>query len=287
MIVTLMRNRHHPAAQRAFALLLVLWGVTLIAMLVTALARSSALEAHRFANTMNAAVAQAALNSGFAAGIAGLLDSDPDRRWHADGSSYQAVVDGVSFQIRINAENGRLDLNNARPELLARLLDERLGPAVVAQIVGQGRTILAAAQPGFRPMLSVMELAAVPLVDSAAFASVAGLVTVRNHSGLLDWHTADPAALALLPDMTSDRLTRLMAHRQESHYTPDAELARVLSAAGPQSLSNENQAFTMRLSAHMADRAEATADVVFRLIRNGTVPYRILEWRAPASDLAP
>ena len=267
---------------RGIALLLVLWGVTLIAVLVAGLARTAGFEIRRSANMMSAASARAALDSGFAAGVAGLLAADPDQRWRADGTPYRVDLDGARFRITLHAENGRIDLNNARLDVLKRFLADRLGDELAARVVAQGRTLLGVDRAGFRPMLSVVEMAGVPGIDARTYAALAEDATVYNRSGLLDWRTADAATLALLPGMTRDAMARLLASRQESNYTPDPDLFRILAAAGPSSLSVENQAYTMRLSVQMSNRAEATAEVVFRITNNGASPYRILEWRSPA-----
>jgi type II secretory pathway component PulK len=265
------------------AVLLVLWGTLLVSVLVTALARSTALEAHRFANMMHAASARAALDSGFAAGIVGLLTTDPNAKWRADGTPVEFTIDGAVFQVAINAESGRIDLNTTRADLVRRFLQAQVGATLTAQIVGQGRTVLAQNRPGSRSLLSVMELAGVPDMDAASYAAIAGGATVHNRGGLVDWHTANPTVLALFPDMNPKALARLMAHRQDNNYTPDDELAHILGAtAGPS--SDTDQTYTMHLSVRMPNNAEASAVAVFSLTPSGTAPFQIWEWRSPAMD---
>jgi general secretion pathway protein K len=289
--------------QQGIALVLVLWGVTLIAVLAAAFAQSAGIEARRLGNVVAAAEAHSRLDEGLAAAVVGLSDADRARRWRTDGTPYRWNAGDAAIEVAVFAETGRIDINRAPPAVLFNLARQAAGPAgeaVAAAILAQsgrspdGKPLADALQGGARPFLSVVELAALPGMTAAAYRRLAGAVTVHNPGGRLDWRTADATALAALPGMTAETAARLVAARRvaeqrQSLYTPDPDLAKILADGGADSdiSQGDNSVYTMRVTVRTSRRAVATAEAVVRLTSQGAAdPYRILEWREPAAEEA-
>ena len=300
-----MASRHHFPRQResGIALVLVLWGVAIAALLATPFVQSAGMEARRLTNVINAAEARAALDTGLAAGVVGLASADPSRRWRADGRLYQVTIDSTRIDVRIFAETGRIDLNTAPPPIVVALLrrvfaasgqsDQAAADAVSNAILARrGRqTNRAPSNPpppeADRAFLSVVELSAQSGMNAEIYRRVVGAVTVHNPGGRPDWRTAGRMALAALPELSPIDIATLMANRQSGVTTPPPALAGAVGDNGAVPPNADGQVYTVRIIARTAQGATATAEAVVRLALSETTPYRILEWREPASELEP
>ena len=107
--------------QRGVALLIVLWGCTLLAIMLggfAALARTEGLQArYQFAQTR----AHYAAEAGMVRAIEGLQTTDPDARWIADGRPYVFTFDDARVNITVVDEDGKVDLNAASDQVLTGL----------------------------------------------------------------------------------------------------------------------------------------------------------------------
>ena len=279
-------DRRH---EHGFALVIVLWGVTLIALVATALAQSTGVETRRFANVRRASELHAALRTGLSAAGLGLLESDPTRRWRADGTHYRARLYGYDYDIAVAAEAGRVDLNHSPPARLRALLDRLAGPPVVAEWIAAGRTALAAGQPNHREVLSVVELTSAPSLTPAVFRRLVAAVTVHNGGGLIDWRLANDDVLLSLPGVTPAVLERLHALRGDPAAQPDAVLKKLLADDGADIdfSTADNLAYTVHVRVSGEHGNTAVVDAVVRVQRNGDVPLRIVEWREPGPEARP
>lgn len=109
--------------ERGFALLLVLWTMVLLALLGTRLAASARTEAALAANVRDAALTQAAADGAVQEAAFHLLEPPP-RQWPVDGAPHVLALPGVVVDLRVTAEEGKVNPNLASPELLAALLRE-------------------------------------------------------------------------------------------------------------------------------------------------------------------
>jgi len=235
--------------QKGIALVIVLWGVTLLSLMAATLAQTSGLAARRALNEVKAAETRARIDEAVAASVVAI--GQPVRPWRGDGVAHRLDLPGARAEVRIITEAGRIDLNHAAPEVLRNLYR------------------LAGVEPPAlkRPLLSVTELSA-PL-----YRKLAPLVTVNNPGGKVDWRLADPAVLSLLPGLSESQVAALVAARKQSQYTPDAALTDLLNRAGAG--EGGAQMVTLEIKLTLADGAEAHAQV---LLQTG-FPYRIVEWR--------
>src|SRR5262249_38752638 len=61
---------------------------------------------------------------GIAQAVLGRVDPAPAHRWRADGTPYALNDSRGDLALSLTAENGKVDLNQARPELLGGLMRE-------------------------------------------------------------------------------------------------------------------------------------------------------------------
>lgn len=138
------RGYPRPPSQRGVALLIVLWGCTLAAITLGALASQARVEGIQAQGQSRRTEAFYAAEAGIELAVYRLQAKDPAMRWRADGRSYDMESAGARIRISISDEDGRINLNMATPEqiegvLRAASLDEGTVSAAARAIVGWGK----------------------------------------------------------------------------------------------------------------------------------------------------
>jgi general secretion pathway protein K len=120
-------NASHIAGSRArnargAALILVLWLLVLLTAVIGGFAQSARIEALQAHQLRASLIARQAAQAGIE--YAALRMSYPDnaRRWVPDGRKYDFALGDAKLEIRVLDESGKIDLNSASLDLLARLL---------------------------------------------------------------------------------------------------------------------------------------------------------------------
>lgn len=108
--------------QRGVALLLVLWVLALLATLLAALVGWVQLQNHQAQWQRQHTQGLLAAEAGLGMAVLDQLQRDPQRRWLADGQIHALRFDEAQLAVSLRSERGKLDLNTAPAELLARLL---------------------------------------------------------------------------------------------------------------------------------------------------------------------
>jgi general secretion pathway protein K len=135
-----LRGRGGMPRDRGFALLIVLWSLSLLALIGTHIVATGRAEAQLAANLRTAAAAEAAADGAFYQAVFHLLDGSP-RRWLPDGSTRELALPGGGVaRVRIVSENAKINPNTAAEELLQALLlrlgtDPRRAAALAAAIL--------------------------------------------------------------------------------------------------------------------------------------------------------
>ncbi len=111
-------NRHRR--QRGFALLIVMWGLVLPALVCARVLSAGRTEAQLAGNLRDAAVAEDAADGAIFRTIYNLIGAG-EVRWPAQGS-FRATVAGAPVEIAVRNLSGRINPNVASPELLQALL---------------------------------------------------------------------------------------------------------------------------------------------------------------------
>lgn len=113
-------GRAGRGGERGFALLIVLWGVVLLALLATGITAAGRTDVQLAANLRGEAEAEMAADGGVSEGVFHLLDAG--RAWRADGAAHEVRVPGGRVVVRVMDEAGKVNPNTASPELLRALL---------------------------------------------------------------------------------------------------------------------------------------------------------------------
>lgn len=133
------RHRLHLPTPRSSgaALLLVLWMIVLLTALVGAFALTARVEHMQGQVLARGMSAQGAARAGLEYALHRLAQTDPRVQWQPDGRSYEWEYHGAQVQVRIVAENGKVDLNQSDATLLTGLL-RALGsdPTQAARLAG-------------------------------------------------------------------------------------------------------------------------------------------------------
>lgn len=108
---------------RGIALVVVLWMLTLLAVIAASFTTTTRTETRLARNLVENAKAEALADAAVHRAIVGLLDGDPDARWAADGTVYEFAMDDGTAWITIQDETGKIDLNAGSRKLIAALLD--------------------------------------------------------------------------------------------------------------------------------------------------------------------
>jgi general secretion pathway protein K len=139
---------------RGVALLLVIWLLAVLTLtlgsLVTVVRQELQLSRWQREHTRAVWAAQA----GLALAVRALREPQPERRWIADGRLQLLSFEGTTLQLRVRSERGKLDLNLAASNDLARLALQEGATAEQAQALAAA---LAARRLESAPPLRTLE----------------------------------------------------------------------------------------------------------------------------------
>lgn len=291
--------------EAGFALLLVIWVAAILAVLAAAFALTTRSETHLARNLLAAARARALAEAGVARAAAALLDADPRRQWRADGRPYALALAGGRLRIRIEDEDGKIDLNAAPPELIAGLcselgIDDSVATSLVQFIIARRQAAEAAPAPtalgmrlalgqglglGAPPMQSrqdaafstVDELREDPTLDAASFARLSPFLTVYSANSRIDPAVAPREVLLAIPGVDPREVEKLLAARQVAANA--AEPLPSLSGVDRYVSVGQTRAATIIAEAHSADGGSFTRRAVVALTGMPQAPVKVLEWR--------
>jgi general secretion pathway protein K len=273
---------------RGVALLIVLWGCTLLAIMLggfAALARTEGLQArYQFAQTR----AHYAAEAGVVRAIEGLQTPDANARWVADGRAYVFPFDDAQVNITVVDEDGKVDLNAASDDVLTALFKaagvaadkakslsaaiqdwRRPGDAALPNGAKQPQYESAGLNYGPRngPFATVEEARMVLGMDEKTWATVAPALTIWSGRERPNTEHAQPLALAAIPGLGSEGAAAILATRGQ--------------ATGAAVTGGNGVTHTIHAEAILDDgtRSSLTATIRLRGIRSGNQPYAVLRWR--------
>lgn len=273
---------------KGVALLIVLWGCTLLAIMLggfAALARTEGLQArYQFAQTR----AHYAAEAGVMRAIEGLQTPDASSRWVADGRLYVFPFDDAKVNITIVDEDGKVDLNAASGDVLSGLFkaagvtDDKARdlaaavqdwrrPGDAASPNGAKKPQYEAAGLGYGPrngpFATVEEARMVLGMDAATWAAVAPALTIWSGRERPNTEHAQPLALAAIPGLAGAGAAAILSTRSQGNGG---------ALAGGNGVTH-----TIRAEAILDDgtRSSLTSTIRLRGIRSGNQPYAVLRWR--------
>jgi general secretion pathway protein K len=258
-----------PGREAGFALLIVLWSLSLLALLGSTVTSAGRSETRLAANLVRSAAVEAAADGGIAVGAFHLLDGSA-QGWAADGTSHQVKIGDCEVTIAVHDQRGKIDPNETPPGLFAALLRQLGADAGTAQNLADAITDWRSVNDaGLEPVYRAQGRFYTPPHEAFQSLDELSLVAYMNpqlmaallpHVSLYIEQTptpalADPLVVAAIKDATG---------RNQMLANPDDQpgpLVVVLTATA----RSRSASFTRR--------------AVVRLSGTGMQPYQILEWQ--------
>lgn len=224
------------ARQKGFALVLVLWILSLLTIMAGSFALTMRREAAIIEGIKNNAQAMAVAESGIAIAEMMMLIPDAGRRWRADSSVYQINFESGKVRIRLLSETGKIDLNTADQAVLQALISH--APIDESQQAGLVNAILdwrdeddlvredgaekkeyqdagLNYQPRNKPFQDIEELQLVLGMNESVYDWLQGLITVYSRGSTVNLQLASPEVLQVLPDLDEAAKDEYMQARRE------------------------------------------------------------------------
>ncbi|RMH82989.1 general secretion pathway protein GspK [Pseudomonas sp. AOB-7] len=218
------------------ALVGVLWLLALLALIGLNVSASSRIELQLTANLKQAAAARHAADAGINWAIWSLLQTGT-AGWLADGSEREFELDGMTIRIALFDEQGKIDLNEAGPELLLGLLlaveveeDRALALSEAIQdwrdedderrpkgAEADDYLALGLKGPGNRPFERLAELRRVLGMNDELYDRLAPTLTLLSNKAEVNPLLAPPQVLRALPGLSEDRIEQYVAERRRNY----------------------------------------------------------------------
>jgi general secretion pathway protein K len=285
--------------QRGVALILVLWVITLLAVIAGSFvygARSTALTA---GNLVSIAKARAFADAGVHRGLYELAKPTSDaERWTADGRQRAFGLDDAEIRLVMRDETAKVDLNTATDALLKALLmsvgldDEQANRMVDAIVDWRDADDLARPQGAERdlyealglpyippngPFQAVDELQRVVGMTPQLYRALAGALTVFSRQAGINSTLASRQVLLAMPGATAESVDAYIAQREEMLAAGQAP------TPFPPALGFEtataSQVYNLRSLAKASDGTQFVRDAVAKLTQDPRKPFVVLLWQ--------
>ncbi|MDD2800469.1 MAG: type II secretion system protein GspK [Methylobacter sp.] len=305
--------------QQGFALILVLWVLSLLIIMAGSFALNMRREIAVAAGVKANAQAMALAESAVAVAEVMLLHPEANKRWRADGSVYEIDFADAQVRVQMLAEVGKIDINNASEELLQALinyvvedkeqqtklvnaiLDWRDADDLVRNDGAEKKEYKKAGlnyEPRNKRFRAIEELQLVSGMNEDVYQALVPLIT--SYSGKeVDLQQASRAVLEIMPTLNSQYLDQYLAARFSSAVnglpTPSTALLTAgelnaddlnLTPAEPSETELAEQAAVpagvteIIAEVHLTDGASATLRVVVEKGEGvGANPFTVLKWQ--------
>jgi general secretion pathway protein K len=234
----------HPSGNRlqsragGFALVLVLWIVSLLSIMAGSFALTMRRESTVVSINKENAEALAVAEAGIAAAEMMLLNPDQIRRWRTDGNVYEIGFGDTKARIRLISEMGKIDMNKADAKLLEAVfaqapLDEERQKKLIGAILDwrdpDDLLSLEGAEkkeykdaglkyhPRNKPFQSMEELQMVLGMDENVYNWLEPMVTVYSGQAQVNLKVATLKVLKLMPNLDADLLENFITSRLDSN----------------------------------------------------------------------
>lgn len=289
---------HKP--KNGFALVIVIWILTLLSLMAGSFALSMRRESSVTYALKNNAQAITLTENGLVLAEFMLQQTYPERRWLVDGSVYQIMrPDGSEIRIRVVSETGKIDINSAsqtllsavikavtgdlwqQQQLLNRILDwrdednePRPHGAEKKHYQDAGLSYI----PSNRPFQTLDELQLVLGMDENIFNTIQPWLTVYSGQSDVNLQEAAPEVLAIINNDLNERNIH-DASVQQASATAAGQNQSGQNNAG--NANNQNRTYTITVEAQMNDGASATLDAVikFQSQDSSLSSVQVLDWK--------
>lgn len=286
--------------QKGFALVLVLWVLSLLTIMAGSFALGMRRETSIITGIRNNAQALAVAESGIAMAEMMLLIPDQNKRWRADGSIYEVNSADAKVRVRLLSEAGKIDINKADQTVLQGLMsfapvDEeqqsRLVSAIIdwrdqddlVQLNGAEKKEYQAAglnyQPRNKPFQSIEELQLVLGMNESVFLWIEPLVTVFSGQSQVTVQLAAKEVLQTIPGLDTGLVDSYIAARLESAIN-NLPAPPFPSSSGQNNAAGQNNVLTLVSEAQLNDESSAMiSTVISQSYENQETPFQVLKWQ--------
>lgn len=270
-----------------------LWILVLLTTLVLGFVADAHTDLRMVRNSSEAAQARAIADAGVTLAILGAIDTAPTSQWRGNGREHTLAYGGGTIRIRIEDEDGKLDINQT-PIPTLRALFAVLGaqdPDLIANsIEKQRRSVIEAAQlsgnlgavapPTF---LAMDELSELPGMTPALYHRLSRFVTLYSGNPSVDSRTAPAEVLKSMPGAEPAQIDAMIARREQAAAASPGRSTDDASLEPKKAL----RVFTIVSDGAMASGARATRRVTVSLTGIPAAPVQFLAWHEdPLDDAA-
>ena len=285
--------------EQGIALILVLWVITLLAVIAGSFvygARSTALTA---GNLVSIAKARALADAGTHRGLYELFKPTSDaERWAADGRERVFSLEDAEIRLVMRDETAKIDLNSANDALLKGLLlsvgvdEERANQILDAILDWRDADDLVHPQgaerdryealgmpyiPANAPFQAVDELQHVIGMTPDVFRKLAGALTVFSKQSGINSTLAPRQVLLAMPGATEENVDAYLAQREEMQSAGQTPLP-FPQAAGFET-GAAAQVYNFRSIAKAADGTQFVREAVAKVAQDPKRPFIMLLWQ--------
>lgn len=266
-----------------------LWGMGLLTIISVSLLWSATESQVLARSAMEAAEIDMSVEAAVNRAVLALLASRAEQRWQTNGTAQMFEFNATRMMISIQDELGLLDLNQAEPSVLTRLmqgagLDRQSATGLVDKILdwrdstslrrlnGAKDSDYRDAGRTYRPregsFQSVGELRLVMGMTPALFSRVESAVTVYSGRQFVDSNVAPPQVLAALQN--SGARDALPTGSNQQSLTTQLAVGSAAQLRG--------RAFTVKTTVEKAGN-QISQQATIRLTENAHEPFWLLNWR--------
>ncbi|MDO8845398.1 general secretion pathway protein GspK [Methylicorpusculum sp.] len=292
--------------QKGVALVLVLWIVTLLSIMAGSFALSMRRESSIMFGLKSVAQAQAYAEAGIAMAQMMMLQSDPLKRWQADGQIYEFRFDRALIRVQMLAESGKVDLNQADLKLLQRVLSQapieaekqaRIADAIIdwrdkddtAREDGAEKREYKKAGLKYVPrneaFQSLEELQMVLGMDSELYDWLEPFITIHSGKSGVDLKKAS-AELRLILEDEDEKRTGAGLRKTPSRSVPVTPVDEqsegdfdMPETGEEQDNSSNTDVLTIVSEAMIDEEITATVHALVKRVDEGSAPFSIVQWR--------
>jgi general secretion pathway protein K len=286
-------------SNRGIALISVLWITGLLAVMAASFASSTRTEARLAHNHEESAKAEALADAGVYRAVFGLLDLDPETAWRAGDTVYDFSLGEGDVQVRIEDEDGKIDLNGAPLQLLTGLFVALALPEEDAQgmadRIGDFRDENSEPEPlgaededyfraglvqgaADRPFATESELLRVLGMTQSLYEQVRPYVTVYSGAEGIDPTRAPRAVLEALPGITPPLVEALLTAGRELDPFSLIEDQQLLTELEEYIVPSRDLVFTIRALGRTSGGGRFLRQAVIELDGSRGQPFLVYTW---------
>ncbi|MSO77443.1 MAG: hypothetical protein EXQ87_11150 [Alphaproteobacteria bacterium] len=264
------------AMNQGSALLVVLGGLAVMALLASTVLALSGGEARRTRATINAAEARELAAAAVHRIVAALLDPAERAAMPGDGRAIEAALLGGRVTFSIRDERGKFDLNDGLPEVLNRLLlAAGTSPRQASDIVGEWQAWRRPGEAKHRRLYATIgEFGTLPSVGATLYEQLAPDLTVHAGSATIDPYAASPALLRAATGAPEPEIAAFLASRAATYQPPPPAAFET----APFALS-DGRIFGIAVEAVAAGGGRAQLEAVVGLTGDPAKPYVFPRWQ--------